>query len=134
MLVGYMQFKDSLENKYKRVFWEEQLKTCVSLVRAASVVAQKSDSEIPQDMIDSLYHLYFGAGILTLNIKTVDMARKFVNIASDCKNKRQGDKLCERREFNEMAFRIAESCRNNLVSSWELPLKKLGQDQLKFNL
>jgi hypothetical protein len=130
IIIGSCQYSATQEKEYKKPFWSEQLKTCIDASKAASKIAVAADTKIPEKYINDLFEIYFSRGALTLDFKSLTTIRIIGNRAVRCNAGTESSDSCIRPVFNGLAFDVAETCRETITKSWDIPIEKLGKEAL----
>ena len=130
--IGSYEFLKIQEKDYKQKFLELQLETCVEITEAASDIALTSKERIPSDKVERIFSLYYSKGLLTLNQSTLNEVIRLGRTALRCNDGLEQGDVCLPQSFNLMAADVANSCRDFVVLSWELPVKSLDSDRMMF--
>ncbi len=125
------QFSQSMEKEYKKPFWEEQLKMCVSAVKITSKLAlSQKDGKLSETLINDLFSIFYGESSLLMNHDAMKSLREMGSNAVQCNNGRLEPKECTGPRFNGYALVFSEKCRDMLIKSSDIPLESLDTKAL----
>jgi hypothetical protein len=136
ILIGLIQFSESVDNDYKMSFVKEQVQFCKKAVSLTALIATAEDGgSFPGELVDRLAELHFGEALLFLDEKSMWVFRENFIAASRCNRAVNGekDKQCYAPYTSKRAYDFAVSCRDMFVNNAQVAYAELDSDALESN-
>jgi len=134
---GIWQYRDAKEKEFKKVFYEERFRVYAELSDiAARIALLPPHTEESSEAVRQFFQLTIGRASLVGDAEVWTAIRKMSYWIAYCVKEKvplpPDDKLCSDLELGgtSYAMLIAEAARNSIVSTWNVPLEKLGKNDL----
>ncbi|WP_156824339.1 hypothetical protein [Thioalkalivibrio sp. ALE20] len=135
LAVGFVKYSGNIEKSYKNPFWQSQMETCSEATEAAAKIAMAAGvKEIPDQLLDNLFSIFYGTGQLYLDNETIDAVGDIGSQAVQCNAGNLEESKCIQPLFNALSMNVGQACRDMLTASWSLPLETLDSEHLKPDL
>ena len=115
-LIGLLQYIDTRNKEFRKVFWQKQFDLYSKAVRAAANIAIAPNIESVKTECHEFWSLYWGELSIIENIIVRDA---MVDYGEQLKKVESGEKI---EVLQHCAYLLARACRESLKETWE-PVK-----------
>ena len=131
--VGIYQYSDAKEKEFKKVFYEERFKTLSELSETVAKIATLPHKSHEQnEAVQNFWQLTYGKVRLVSDANVDEAIIKTGKWIVFCVEEKPAAPkgLCSNVAGNLCAMLIANSARNSIISTSEISLKKLDENNL----
>lgn len=131
--IGIYQYSDAKEKEFKKTFYEERFKTYSELSETVAKIATLPHKSQEQDeAVQKFWQLTFGKVRLVSDANVEEAIHKTSNWIVFCVEEKSAAPkgLCYDVAGNLYAILIADAARNSIISTSEILLKKLDENNL----
>lgn len=132
--IGIWQYRDAKAKEYQKVFFDERMRTYIELsetVAKITTLAPKSTERA--EAVQRYWQLYFGRVHMVTDAEVEEALHKTSRWIVHCVEKPSTppDKaLCHDIAAKGYALLVAETARNSITRTWNIPLENLGEKNI----